>query len=204
MTTAPRPRTVAVILAAGLGTRMRSRTPKLLHPICGRPMLAWVLDVAGDVSGARPLVVYSPPTAAICEAFADDADFALQDVPRGTADAVRAALDVLPADVTEILVLNGDVPLMDLDLVRSLAAERSAAGSVMALVTVDAKEARRSRPRGARRGRPRGPHRGGEGRHRPRSWHSMRSTPASTPSTWPGCESNCRGCGHRALPVSCT
>jgi bifunctional UDP-N-acetylglucosamine pyrophosphorylase / glucosamine-1-phosphate N-acetyltransferase len=117
---------------------MRSRTPKLLHPICGRPMLAWVLDVAHDVTGGRPLVVYSAATSAICEAFASEADFALQDEPRGTADAVRAALDALPAEISEILVLSGDVPLMDAGLVRSLADERRAAGSVMALISVDA------------------------------------------------------------------
>jgi bifunctional UDP-N-acetylglucosamine pyrophosphorylase/glucosamine-1-phosphate N-acetyltransferase len=70
VTIAPSPRTVAVILAAGLGTRMRSRTPKLLHPICGRPMLAWVIDAAREVTGERPLVVYSPATSAICETFA--------------------------------------------------------------------------------------------------------------------------------------
>jgi len=140
VTIAPSPRTVAVILAAGLGTRMRSRTPKLLHPICGRPMLAWVIDAARAVTGERPLVVYSPATSAICETFASEADFALQDEPRGTSDAVRAALDALPTETTEILVLSGDVPLMDPDLVRSLATERRAAGSVMALVSVDAED----------------------------------------------------------------
>jgi bifunctional UDP-N-acetylglucosamine pyrophosphorylase/glucosamine-1-phosphate N-acetyltransferase len=119
---------------------MRSRAPKLLHPISGRPMLAYVLDVARAVTDGRPLVVYSPATSAICEAFAAEADFALQEEPRGTADAVRAALDALPEGTSEILVLSGDVPLMSGELVRSLARERRAAGSVMALVSVDADE----------------------------------------------------------------
>ena len=56
---------VAVVLAAGLGTRMRSRLPKLLHPLCGRPMLAYTLDASRLATGRRPLVVYSPATAAI-------------------------------------------------------------------------------------------------------------------------------------------
>ena len=140
MTTVPGSGTIAVILAAGLGTRMRSRTPKLLHPICGRPMLAWVLDTARQVTERRPLVVYSAATSAICAVFARDADFALQDEPRGTADAVRAALDALPQDASEIVVLSGDVPLVDGSLVRALATERRAAGAVMALVSVDADE----------------------------------------------------------------
>ena len=56
---------VAVILAAGLGTRMKSRTPKVLHPICGRPMLAYVIDAARAATGNKPIVVYSPQTDAI-------------------------------------------------------------------------------------------------------------------------------------------
>ena len=53
-----------VVLAAGLGTRMKSSKPKVLHDLCGRPMLAYVLDAARAVSDRRPLVVYSPRTAA--------------------------------------------------------------------------------------------------------------------------------------------
>ena len=80
---------------------MKSRVPKVLHPICGRPMLAYVVDVAQESTGERPLVVYSPATAALCDGFADGADFALQDEPRGTGDAVRAALAV-PGALIEI------------------------------------------------------------------------------------------------------
>ncbi len=89
---------VAVILAAGLGTRMKSRTPKVLHPICGRPMLAYVVDAATAATGAKPLVVYSPQTDALRAAFAGQADFALQKKPNGTGDALAAAdLGVLGA-----------------------------------------------------------------------------------------------------------
>ena len=136
--TSPRPTgIVPVVLAAGLGTRMRSRTPKLLHAICGRPMLGYVLDASRAATGERPLVVYSPATAAIRDVFGSDVDFALQEEPRGTADAVRAALARLPESVVEIVVLSGDVPLLDPELVVELAAERRAAGAAMALVTVD-------------------------------------------------------------------
>ncbi|MGZ6315357.1 MAG: NTP transferase domain-containing protein, partial [Candidatus Limnocylindrales bacterium] len=98
-----------VVLAAGLGTRMKSSKPKVLHELCGRPMLGYVLDVAREVGGRRPLVVYSPATAAITEIFAGEADFALQEVPLGTADGLRAALQVAPATAGEILVLQADV-----------------------------------------------------------------------------------------------
>ncbi len=107
---------VAVVLAAGLGTRMRSSLPKVLHPLCGRPMLAYVLDAWASTeagrSGPGPVVVYSPSVAAVAEAFADRAVFAVQDEPRGTGDAVRAALGAVPGDAIEVVVVYGDVPLV--------------------------------------------------------------------------------------------
>jgi bifunctional UDP-N-acetylglucosamine pyrophosphorylase/glucosamine-1-phosphate N-acetyltransferase len=129
-----------IVLAAGLGTRMKSRKPKVLHELCGRPMLAFVLDAARDVSGRRPLVVYSPATAAIAEVFADSADFALQAEPLGTSDAVRAALAVAPQDLGEVLVLSGDVPLVQSDLLAELIDMRRARNAAMALVAVHTAE----------------------------------------------------------------
>jgi len=125
-----------VVLAAGLGTRMKSRRAKVLHELCGRPMLAFVLDAAREVSGHRPLVVCSPATSEIAEVFAGQADFALQPEPLGTADAVRAAMAVAPAEVAEVLVLSGDVPLVQPDLLAELIDIRRARNAAMALVSV--------------------------------------------------------------------
>ena len=130
--------TLPVILAAGLGTRMRSQLPKLLHTLLGRPMLGYVIDAAVAATERRPLIVYSPATAAICATFGDAAEYALQDEPRGTGDALRAALVAVPDDVSELLVMNGDVPLVDQDLLRALVAERRDDGAVLALLSVDA------------------------------------------------------------------
>ena len=130
-------RAVAIVLAAGLGTRMRSRVPKLLHPLLGRPMLAYVLDVAVATTGRRPVVVISPATAATREVFADVADFALQEAPIGTGDAVRAGLTAVPADVEVVLVLNGDVPRMHPELPGTLLAERRAANAAVAITSVE-------------------------------------------------------------------
>ncbi len=98
-------------------------------------MLALVLDAADAATGRRPVVVYSPATEAVCETFAERADFALQDVPRGTGDALRAALDVLDPAATEALVLSGDTPLLRSETVASLAEQRRADGAVMTLTT---------------------------------------------------------------------
>jgi len=131
------PKTKAVILAAGLGTRMKSRVPKVLHPICGRPMLAYVIDAAREATGERPLVVYSPATELVRETFKDEADFALQEQPHGTGDAVRAGIAALGDDVDEVVVLSGDVPLIDLEAVRMVAEKRRERGAAMTLAVID-------------------------------------------------------------------
>ena len=115
---------------------MRSRLPKILHPLLGRPMLAWVLDAAREATAQRPLVVYSSATAAVCDVFADEGDFALQDEPRGTGDALRAALEVLPDDVAEVLVVNGDVPRVEASLLLELIDQRRLDHAAIAVTAV--------------------------------------------------------------------
>jgi bifunctional UDP-N-acetylglucosamine pyrophosphorylase/glucosamine-1-phosphate N-acetyltransferase len=140
-------RTTAVVLAAGLGTRMKSSVPKVLHPLCGRPMLAFVLDAWDEATGpegvSRPIVVYSPPVAAIRDPFSDRAEFALQDEPRGTGDAVRAALPSVPDDAAEVLVLSGDVPLVTGEDLRAVLDARREDDAAIALATVFAADPNR-------------------------------------------------------------
>jgi bifunctional UDP-N-acetylglucosamine pyrophosphorylase/glucosamine-1-phosphate N-acetyltransferase len=126
-----------VILAAGLGTRMKSSLPKVLHPICGRPMLAYVVDAAREATGGRPIVVYSPQTEQICEQFADEADFALQQQARGTGDALRAAVDALPPETTEVVVLSGDVPLIEAESITRVLEARRAEAAAMSLAAAE-------------------------------------------------------------------
>lgn len=139
--TSPQTSTAAIVLAAGLGTRMRSRRPKLLHPLCGRPMLAYVVDAARAATGTRPLVVTSPATADVRDAFGDEVGWALQEEPRGTGDAVRAALAVLGEEALEIVVLSGDTPLVAAETVAALAAQRRTEGAVICLATLRPEEA---------------------------------------------------------------
>ena len=117
---------------------MRSTTPKVLHRLCGRTIVDHVLDAAIAATGTRPIVVYSPATEAVRGAVTGRADAALQDVPRGTGDALRAALAALPEDVAEILVVNGDVPLVRPELLASLMEARALDHAAIALVAVDA------------------------------------------------------------------
>jgi bifunctional UDP-N-acetylglucosamine pyrophosphorylase / glucosamine-1-phosphate N-acetyltransferase len=115
---------------------MRSRLPKVLHAICGRPMLRYVIDAAEEVTGSQPVVVYSPPTAAICDVFAGRARFALQEEPRGTGDALRAGLAAVPDNVDEILVLSGDVPLVRVEELHELLDARRQDHAALALTAV--------------------------------------------------------------------
>ncbi len=130
-------RTAAIVMAGGLGTRMRSRLPKVLHPLLGRPMLAYVIDAASTVADERPVVVYSPATEAVREPFAEAADFALQAEPLGTGDALRAGLAAVADDADEVLVVSGDVPRVQAELLAALLEARRLDEAVMTLVAVE-------------------------------------------------------------------
>jgi len=145
-------RTAAVILAAGLGTRMRSTTPKVLHPLCGSPMLAYVLDAwealaraeaadgadaaGGEAGETHAIVVYSPATEGLRAVVGDRARLALQDEPRGTGDAVAAALAAVPDDADEVLVLSGDVPLVVPQQLQAVLEQRRLDDAAIALASV--------------------------------------------------------------------
>jgi bifunctional UDP-N-acetylglucosamine pyrophosphorylase / glucosamine-1-phosphate N-acetyltransferase len=125
----------AVILAAGQGTRMRSRVPKVLHPLCGRPMIHHVLRAVADARIDRSVVVTGHGGDAVEAAIAGLATCARQEPQRGTADAVRVALEAIPSDAADLLVTMGDVPLFAPDVFRTVLAERAATGAAVAVVS---------------------------------------------------------------------
>jgi bifunctional UDP-N-acetylglucosamine pyrophosphorylase / glucosamine-1-phosphate N-acetyltransferase len=106
-----------VILAAGQGTRMRSRLPKVLHDICGRPMIAWPVSAALE-AGATKVVVVDGPQRPLEGRLPDGVELAVQPEPNGTGGAVRAAVDHF--DDGPVIVLNGDAPLVTGDALLGL------------------------------------------------------------------------------------
>ncbi len=102
-----------VILAAGEGTRMRSATPKVLHEICGRPMLGHILDAATGLAGRAPIVVTGHGADAVRERFGGEAEFVLQAERRGTGHAVLQAREALADWGGPVLILYGDTPLLE-------------------------------------------------------------------------------------------
>src|SRR5919197_2386801 len=119
-------------MAAGEGTRMHSSLPKMLHPVCGRPMIAWPVAAAREAGAGRVCVIVSP-NHALSAAFPDGTETIVQPEPDGTGGAIRAAAEVV-RDSEAVIVLPGDHPLIPTDaLSRLLAAHRGAgaAGTVM-------------------------------------------------------------------------
>ena len=125
----------AIVLAAGQGTRMRSRIPKVLHPLAGRPMIDHVLAALADAGVARPVVVIGHGAEAVEAALGDRATTALQEPQRGTADAVRVGLDGLDATAERVLVTMGDVPMQPSELYVALLDALENGGAAIALVT---------------------------------------------------------------------
>ena len=113
----------AVIMAAGLGTRMKSATPKHLHPLLGRRLVDWVV-AAVEPLGADPLVLVVAPDAV--DAFGG-ANIAVQEKPLGTGDSLRAARDKV-GDAKQLLVVSGDHPRLSSDLLRQLVDEHQRSG----------------------------------------------------------------------------
>src|SRR5919108_1848408 len=101
-----------IVLAAGLGKRMRSSLPKVLHPLAGRPLLAHVLDTARELAPRKIVVVHGHGAEQVKQAFpGSEIEWALQAEQLGTAHAVRQAMPHVGADA-DVLLLYGDVPLV--------------------------------------------------------------------------------------------
>ncbi|KZS81009.1 bifunctional UDP-N-acetylglucosamine diphosphorylase/glucosamine-1-phosphate N-acetyltransferase GlmU [Mycobacterium persicum] len=126
--------TAVVVLAAGPGTRMRSDTPKVLHTLGGRSMLAHSLHAMTKLAPQHLVVVLghdhqriSPLVAELAQTLGRAIDVALQDRPLGTGDAVRCGLSALPDDYAGIVVVaSGDTPLLDSDTLADLIATHGA------------------------------------------------------------------------------
>jgi bifunctional UDP-N-acetylglucosamine pyrophosphorylase/glucosamine-1-phosphate N-acetyltransferase len=112
---------------------MRSSMPKLLHPLCGRPMIAWPIAAARE-AGVEKVVVVDSPERPLNGRLPDGVIVAVQAQPRGTADAVKAAGAEIDPDET-VIVLNGDVPLVSPDTIRGLSAAHERSGAAATLVT---------------------------------------------------------------------
>jgi len=125
-----------VILAAGLGTRMHSETPKHLHPLLGRRLADWVIESVRGL-GPDPLVVVTSPDAR--EAFEGET-VAVQQEPRGTGDATAAARASLEGFDGDVLVVTGDAATITTELLGSLLETHRSAGAAATVLSFDPPE----------------------------------------------------------------
>ncbi len=126
----------AVIMAGGLGTRMKSETPKHLHPLLGRRMVDWVIEAARATNPDPLVVVTSPETEGAIDM--KGVAVAVQPEARGTGDAVSAAREALTPFAGDLLVLSGDSPLLTPELLEGLVAAHRAERAAATLLTFEA------------------------------------------------------------------
>jgi bifunctional UDP-N-acetylglucosamine pyrophosphorylase / glucosamine-1-phosphate N-acetyltransferase len=125
----------AVVMAAGQGTRMRSALPKVLHELCGRPMVAWPV-LAARQAGAQAVVVVTSPDIDLTPALPEGTITAVQPVPDGTGGAVLVAVPhVVPGQ--PVVVLSGDVPLVTADAITELVTAHRTSGAAATMVTTE-------------------------------------------------------------------
>jgi bifunctional UDP-N-acetylglucosamine pyrophosphorylase/glucosamine-1-phosphate N-acetyltransferase len=124
----------ALIMAAGQGTRMRSSTPKVLHRVCGKPMVEWVVDAA-RLAGAGRVVCIVRPGDGVAEGLPAGVEVAEQREGEGTGAAVLAAREVVPEG--PVVILSGDHPLVTRDHLDGLLARHLAEGAAATILTTD-------------------------------------------------------------------
>jgi len=122
-------------MAAGEGTRMHSAVPKVLHEICGRPMIAWPILAAREAGANRICVIVSPHHD-LTPVLPDGTETIVQPVADGTGGALRAAADVV-RDSDAVLVLSGDTPLLGAEVIEGLLAAHAEANAAATMMTTE-------------------------------------------------------------------
>lgn len=130
----------ALILAAGQGTRLKSKLPKVLHPLAGRPLIGYAIDAAQSASGAVPVLVVGHGAADVRAVVGERADYVEQAEQLGTGHAVLQGRPSLAGRADDVLVTYGDMPLLRAETLQALVERRRATRAAIALLTIDAPE----------------------------------------------------------------
>jgi bifunctional UDP-N-acetylglucosamine pyrophosphorylase/glucosamine-1-phosphate N-acetyltransferase len=129
-----------LILAAGLGTRMKSKRAKVLHEIGGLPLIAYVCRAAKSLNPDRIFVVVGHQAAEVAMAVETEvgslAEFVTQEQQRGTADAVMSARSQLENRNSLLVILSGDVPLLKQETLEGFIAEHRSRGAACSILSV--------------------------------------------------------------------
>lgn len=123
-------------MAGGMGKRMKSELPKVLHKLNGKPLIKYVIELAKSAESERILLVLSFKKELVIEAVRqDDVEWVEQQKPLGTADAVKSCMEALKDYRGNVLILSGDVPLLKIETVRAAYALHTKTGAVATVLT---------------------------------------------------------------------
>ena len=129
------PPIAVLVLAAGKSTRMKSKTPKGLHPLLGKPLLRWAIDAAHAAGATRTVLVVGHQSDQVKEAMGADFEYVLQADQKGTGHAVQMAQSLLQDWQGPLLVLPGDAPLLTHTLLEDLLQAHAKSGAAATLLT---------------------------------------------------------------------
>jgi bifunctional UDP-N-acetylglucosamine pyrophosphorylase/glucosamine-1-phosphate N-acetyltransferase len=132
----------AIVLAAGQGTRMKSDLPKVLHPLCGRPMLWHVMEALKSAATEKPVVIVGHGAEAVRSYLREDAECVLQEPQLGTAHAAMQAESVLRGKTDYVIVTYADMPLLRGETFRQLFETQLSSPGPFSLLTVIADDPR--------------------------------------------------------------
>jgi bifunctional UDP-N-acetylglucosamine pyrophosphorylase/glucosamine-1-phosphate N-acetyltransferase len=135
-------KTTAVILAAGQGTRMRSKLPKVLHPLLGRPMIRYAIDTACQVTETSPLLVVGHEAEQVRLVAGDDVRYVIQELQLGTGHAVQQTRSLLEGKTDLVLVITADMPLLSVATLQRLVRAQVEHAGPLTLLTVMSDESR--------------------------------------------------------------
>ena len=124
-----------IVLAAGKGVRMKSQIPKVLHPVCGRPMIQYVFAIAKSLGSLRTYVILGHKNTLVQKELGKDATIVIQKKLLGTADALKSAQHHFRGYRGDILVLSGDTPLLDKETIQRLVEKHQDSKAVCTILT---------------------------------------------------------------------
>ncbi len=125
----------SIILAAGMGTRMKSAMPKVLHRVCGKPLCKWVIDASKTAGADKTVTVIGHCADLVKAELSGETEFALQAEQKGTGHAVIQAMDHIKAAKGNIVILNGDTPLITAEMIQNAVEYHASSGNRATVIT---------------------------------------------------------------------
>lgn len=125
----------SVILAAGMGTRMKSKMPKVIHRVCGKPLTKWVIDESYKAGAKNVLAIVGHKADMVKETIGDVCEYALQTEQKGTGHAVMQAETFISKNAGSVVILNGDTPLITADTINKAIEYHTNAGNSATVIT---------------------------------------------------------------------